>query len=345
MSFQSHSFFGEAVVLLEGDTVVKEMLFSEFEAVLDGVVSAPECAGQTYPAVYVTVAEKLAIRAVVLFNLTFDEEGHIGSDWNIPLRMLAEDSEPGPDLGHGPIKICTHYTCPHKQYKEQLWSPEGNTLQLLATLRASIERNKLGFYAGDERRGQERRQSSDSDFNLDNELLKQLTTGIEAKFKSKLDSQEREFLAKTERLEQERDELREMVKALEHNIKVLEEHNQRHVDSIVSKYKSKVNRQLEQAAQRLREQMDAVNLELHYSQENEQQLRETLEKLQAKADPISATQDYMEQLQQLGVALVVSHPNLDADYTVQPEDMDDFLANPKAFIKRLLGDKDILRAS
>ena len=59
----------EAVLFFNDAGICKEMLYPEFEALLDGMVSMPEFADQQMRVAYVLVSSRLQIRAAVfLYN-------------------------------------------------------------------------------------------------------------------------------------------------------------------------------------------------------------------------------------------------------------------------------------
>src|SRR5690606_25183244 len=95
----------EAVFLFQGDSVAREMLYREFEAILDGFVPVTEYAGGLAKAVYVQVNPDLMMSAAVFFILAFDDKGMIDRRWNVPLQQLAASAARGPDLGAGPIRL------------------------------------------------------------------------------------------------------------------------------------------------------------------------------------------------------------------------------------------------
>lgn len=136
----------EAVLFFNDGGVCKEMLYPEFEAVLDGMVSMPEFADQQMRVVYVLINTRLQIRAAVFFFLDFNEDGSADSGWNIPLRNLAERTGRGPDLGAGPIRLACRSQCPVSWYQMHLWDPELTQGQNhLVMLRDRIKRNQLGL--------------------------------------------------------------------------------------------------------------------------------------------------------------------------------------------------------
>ncbi|MBP8924253.1 MAG: hypothetical protein KBG75_00200 [Pseudomonadales bacterium] len=152
MSFQQKSVHQthEAVVFFADGAVIKEMLYTEFEALLDCVVPMRDFIGRNMQAAYVRVDSALAVVAVVLFYAPFDERGFPEQSWNVPLRQLAETAARGPDLGGGPVRLATCSQCPIPGQEEKLWDIEfgvgGNTLN---QLREKLHANRLGIDAVD----------------------------------------------------------------------------------------------------------------------------------------------------------------------------------------------------
>ncbi|MGQ7818455.1 chromosome partitioning protein ParA [Metapseudomonas furukawaii] len=141
----------EAVVFFNDRGICKQMLYPEFEAVLDGVVGLPEYADRQMRSAYLLVNLRLQVRSVVFFYLDFDEEGRADTGWNLPLRQLAERAGRGPDLGAGPIRLACASQCPVAWQQMHLWdpslTPERNDLVLL---RDAIKANNLGVLVEEE---------------------------------------------------------------------------------------------------------------------------------------------------------------------------------------------------
>ena len=90
----------EAVVFFHDSQIVCEMLYAEFEALLDCVVPIRDFVGTTLEAVYVRLDARLVPQTAVFFLIPFDAEGFPDRNWDVPLRMLAERGVSiGPDLG------------------------------------------------------------------------------------------------------------------------------------------------------------------------------------------------------------------------------------------------------
>lgn len=136
----------EAVVLMEGDKITRELLFPEFEAILDGYVSEPHFKGKLTKAVYLVVNSSLSITTAVFFVISFDDDGMADRRWNVPLRALAEASTAGPDLGAGPIRLACFSQCGIELQRNNLWDPHMEPGKNdFSMLKKTIKANRLGL--------------------------------------------------------------------------------------------------------------------------------------------------------------------------------------------------------
>lgn len=137
----------DAIYFLHNHKVIKEMVFGEFEAVLDGVVSEAQFAGEECHAVYLKIDKRLNILAAVFFVIEFDADGGLKLGWNLPLDQLAETAGYGPTIHGSQIRMACRSQCPIAWLANELWEPDlgptKNTLKLLAT---EVKKNRLGFY-------------------------------------------------------------------------------------------------------------------------------------------------------------------------------------------------------
>lgn len=117
------SMVSEAVLFYGDNGVVKSMLYTDFEAILDRMVGVPEFAGREMKCAYCAVNGQLHVVAAVLFLIDFDDQGLADPSWNIPLRHLAEHAARGPDLGAGAIRLACRSQCPVAWHQDQLWDP------------------------------------------------------------------------------------------------------------------------------------------------------------------------------------------------------------------------------
>ena len=136
----------EVILFMQGHSVSKQMRYSEFEAILDGVVSLREYADTEATLVYAELNRQLQIQALVFFLVYFDESGRAAPDWNLPLRQLAKNAGSGPDMGGGPIRLCCRSQCPISWHQKEMWDPGmkpgENDFQ---SIKRALEENPLGF--------------------------------------------------------------------------------------------------------------------------------------------------------------------------------------------------------
>lgn len=141
----------EAIMFFSERGIAKEMLYPEFEALLDGMVATPEFADETVEAVFLQISNRLHVRGAVFFTVDFDLDGNINRLWNMPLRNLLEKAGRGPDMGGGPIRlVCLGFT-PSSKYRPLLWKPgqrEGRSDLLM--IKEAVTRNSLGILGEDE---------------------------------------------------------------------------------------------------------------------------------------------------------------------------------------------------
>lgn len=141
----------EAVMFFSEQGISREMLFAEFEALLDGLVAAPDFADETMEAVFLQINHHLHVRAAVFFTIDFDLDGYVNRLWNMPLRNLAEKAGRGPDMGGGPIRLACLGFCNSKAHQHNLWKPgqRGGKADL-AWIKQAVTRNGLGILGEDE---------------------------------------------------------------------------------------------------------------------------------------------------------------------------------------------------
>ncbi len=141
----------EAVMFFSEHGISREMLFPEFEALLDGLVAAPECADETIEAVFLQINHRLHVRAAVFFTIDFDMDGCVNRLWNLPLRQLAEKAGRGPDMGGGPIRLVCLGFCNSSEYRASLWKPRQRAGKAdLSLIKQAVTRNTLGILGEDE---------------------------------------------------------------------------------------------------------------------------------------------------------------------------------------------------
>lgn len=121
--FETNLASAEMVLFWDGESIDKVMMFSDFEATLDGYVGLTVYAGMEKHAAYVQLDEALKVRACVLFTIGFDRAGFAERSWNLPLRHMAEIAGRGPDMGGGPINLVCRSQCSISWHAPKLWDP------------------------------------------------------------------------------------------------------------------------------------------------------------------------------------------------------------------------------
>jgi hypothetical protein len=137
----------QAVLFFGRDSIVRELLYPELEALLDGYVPIEEWANTTQKAVYVEFNKDFIPVAAVFFVMAFDARGAVEGSWNLPLLDMARTRSRGPDLGAGPIHLVCASQCPMVYFKDWMWDPDLNPQgpHFQQVLRA-LKRNRLGVH-------------------------------------------------------------------------------------------------------------------------------------------------------------------------------------------------------
>ncbi|WP_236074899.1 sodium:proton antiporter [Teredinibacter purpureus] len=171
-----HDELARAVLFFnDAGAIVKEMHYTEFEAILDNYVPSIDWAGQTAKSVCIDLDSKLRIRTAIFFTIGFNAKGEVDSTWNIPLDQLIGSAIRGPDLGAGPIRLVCASQCPIQYFKDSLWDPDMRSgKNHLSILSKAALRNKLSIQF---REGPHEPAQAGSPPILNNELLEQKISG------------------------------------------------------------------------------------------------------------------------------------------------------------------------
>jgi len=136
----------EAVFLFQEEQISRELLYPEFEAILDGFIPVPEFANTSAKATYVQVDHSLCITGAVFFLLGFDANGVVDRRWNVPLRQLIESAGSGPDMGAGAIRLACYSQCSITWHQKNLWDPQMQRgSNSFVAMRKAVKVNRLGL--------------------------------------------------------------------------------------------------------------------------------------------------------------------------------------------------------
>ncbi len=141
----------QSVVFFDNGQADREMLYGEFNSVLDNLVPMTSYANKTMQAVLIGINGQIKITSAVFFLIGFDSAGIADRKWNIPLDQLAEQATQGPNLGAGSIKLCCRSQCPVDWHVKDLWDPDMNRAPNdFVVLRDLVHKNRLGFKVDDD---------------------------------------------------------------------------------------------------------------------------------------------------------------------------------------------------
>ncbi|PZW43251.1 chromosome partitioning protein ParA [Pseudomonas sp. URMO17WK12:I2] len=354
----------EAVMFFAPDgSIGKQMFYTEFETLLDGLVKMPTFADEQVRAVYVVISGRLQIRSAVFFYLDFDEAGAPDAGWNIPLQQMAERAGRGPDLGAGPIRLACRSQCPVSWHQMHLWDPSlvpGNND--LATLRDTVRHNALGILLQEQEApavAPERLQvaSEDQWYAVDpaRDMAEKLAERLSHDYRQKasqLVRQQRERLSAlanehqaeltraTARGDAQLAELQGQIQALRQALRQQEGLNQ-NLKAQLAEQLADQQSEREELAVRVRAAERHARTEREILREQfDEELRARLLATQAAAEDQARRREadaaqrgagqVLERLAAQGVVFVVFHPGA-GHLTVPLQDVDRYLANPLAY--------------
>lgn len=138
--------FAEAVFFFDGEDIAVEMHYAEFESLLNQATTLEQFAASLVRGAYVVVGTGLAIRGMVTFLLRIDENGRADANFSVPLRHLVRHAGPGPDIGHGAIRLASRTQCSVSWHAMNLWEPEGDgDAHPLRVVQRMVWRNRLAL--------------------------------------------------------------------------------------------------------------------------------------------------------------------------------------------------------
>jgi len=345
MALGNDPLYAEAIMFFDDENIIKEMLLTEFEAVLDNVVGIPEFSGKKYKAAYVTIWRNLSVHIVVLFELNFDKQGHVVKKWNLPLRYLGSQAINGPDLGQGKILLLTRNDCEEEDYSKFLWNAENNQIEILTAIRDSVKRNKLGLYVDHEssrysnhnnsnRAAPDATAFSGTQFNEDYQqrLISNIESTLKYKYEHQIKELEKQHSDIVRQLEIHTSSLQAQIDEFDAQRAEAERQNKEHRDVIVEKYQKKLEVKLEDARSELLETINLKENEIISIRDQLKESQELCAQLESSIEPSckNAVQDILSALINSDVELIVTQTGI-GSYSLKLEQIHDFIANPIRF--------------
>jgi len=362
----------QAVFFLDNKQVTRQMLFSEFEALLDGLGGLPDYADEEAHAVYATIGKSGKITSLVFFILYFDESGRADSSWNVPIERLSEVSGRGPDLGGGTIRLACRGQCSINWHQNDLWDPDmtpGSNDFLL--LKKAVDENRLHFNFEVEDVPVLSSSSTllndipdDADTDKRIKLARLLK---EQRLRIRMLESNQELVADTSSHEQKiiihayKNELQEQKRTIEQlklmNEKLKEKLSSRNdqfihlqdkvsdqtelVRNLETKLKGASGSDRESLEKQkmaaeivlLSEQLDRKELDLAYRDEREELLRSELEELSSTIGEGESESKILDKLKSLEVVYVAYHPGV-GHITMTSLEIREYADNPTAFVAK-----------
>lgn len=355
----------EAVLFFSGKILERELLYSEFEAVLDGFVPLPEQAGQTVTAVYLRIVSGYCASAAVFFTLDFDSRGFPDRRWNTPLEQLADTALNGPDLGAGPIRLACRSQCPIAWHEQQLWDPQMTPeCNHFGIIKKTLKRNRLGLILSTP----EAELTAPEDNSAAQELLRKRmaqaikeqrlrVATLQEQHRQTLEQLERDSITATQQhlqhvaqLSQQLAEARSQSQKLESENEGLSlkinglrdyfEHKLSHLKSLDDASLETMRHHLEQEKQAellavtesLTEQLQIRDIEVMYRDTRIASLEDEIERLQVEKQELlqSSGNHLLEQLHKAGINFVTFQPGA-GHLTLPLDDIARFVADPSAY--------------
>lgn len=372
MNVISRYYPAEAVLFLVNHVIAKQMLYSEFQAVLDGYVPLADLRNKTIEAVYVKVNHSFCVTGAVFFTLDIDDSGFVDKDWNLPLNQLCEKAKSGPDMGAGPINMASRNQCPIEWHAESLWQPDTSDVSgVICLIAKAIKQNRLGLvfdlseetpvlspldkgYVDRERQYQLSNLLTRyrNRLNALNKQTKNTIKGLHTEHRESTDELKLKIQMQTQsllELQYTNDQLQEVIDGQADKIKGLREYFEHKLRSIQceekaelqvikERYQNDINQSVESATAELKKQLQLKNVEALYRNEKEISLHDQIAKLQHQVGELKTGNhnQLLKQLSTSGIRFVTYHPGA-SHITVPKARLDEYLENPSQYAAKECG--------
>ncbi|MBU3070533.1 hypothetical protein KOI40_11930 [Aestuariicella sp. G3-2] len=360
----------EAVLFFSGKLLVRELLYSEFEAVLDGFIPLPEQAGETVAAVYLRIASGYHAGAAVFFKIDFDDQGYPDKRWGVPLEQLADTALKGPDMGAGPIRLACRSQCSIAWHQEQLWDPQMTPeCNHFGLIKKALKRNRLRLNLSTPEPESDTDATSDVEASAaDKELLRkrmaqaikeqrlrvatlqeqhrQALEQLESEWTAKNQQQLQQIATLSDSLAESQERCRELealtegqaqkISGLrdyfEHKLSSLKSLDDASLETMRSRIEDEKQAELREATESLTEQLQMRDIEVMYRDTRIAGLEDEIERLQKEKEELlsSSGDSLLEQLHKSGISFVTFQPGA-GHMTLPIGDIARFMADADAY--------------
>jgi len=356
----------EAVLFFDKGRVIKEVLYSEFQAVLDNYVPMQDLADREMKAVYIRVNSQLHVIAAVFFRIELDYKGFIVKSWNMPLQQFADNSASGPDMGSGPIKLACYSQCSIAWHQKNLWDPVMKSgLNDFITIKKSIKNNNLSLlfkvepkssaglseeFSESLERIRVRSARKIKEYRLRMVLLesksKKEMHNLMLEHQQRLDASKNDYEAQIRELTNSNEHLKEdivgqadkitgMREYFEGKLKIAQDNEQSGLEAMRAYYEAELDAQLDAATLDIKSDLQAKDVELMYRKEREIKLQTECIQLQKDHQDLLQSHDgtVLDQLSAAGINLSIYHPGA-GHLTIPYNDIAIYLDNAQAYVAK-----------
>ena len=331
----------EAVFFLDNKKVTRHMLYSEFEALLDGLVALPDYTDVDAKAVYVVISKSGKVSALVFFVLYFDEDGRAinwhqndlwdpdmtpGSNDFLILKKAVEENRLhfGFQKAEAEVPVLSKSSLGAEPLLESINfdSDQEKRLKLARLLKEQRLRIRTLESSHEQSIGSADREKMISlhayknEIQVLNQTVEQLKL-INEKLKDKLTSRNDQFLSLQDKVSDQA----ALVAKLEVGLK----------NASAGERLSLERQKMEAEIVLLKEQLDRKDFELSNRGDREEQLRAELEELSESIGGGIETSSIIKRLKELEVVYVVYHPGA-GHINMTSDDILRYVENPNAFI-------------
>ncbi len=286
--------YTDVVLFFEDHQVSKTMLLPEFEAILDHVVTVPECEEQNAQLAYVRVDQHLDIRAIVLFKLQFDSRGSADPKWNLPLDHMASNASAGPDLGGGRIRLACYSQCPIPWHQKQLWDPVmAPANNSFAQIRERIAENSLQLPRVPKPAAPKNREADPPALSMDQAVPSKRSVAA---------ARQAAGQPRRRRNDAQRDRIAQMVKSQRLHIATLKNKRKEDAAKLKAEFRKRVaqfEKQFAELKGELGEQQNRASRYKALLEEQVNSIRHERERYAAQLQEVRSTQDSSDQLEEL----------------------------------------------
>jgi len=339
--------------IAEDNSVYREMMFAEFEAVLDGVVGIDDMANSIARGVYCEINVHLKPISMVYFLVEFDGQGEPPRTWNVPFSSLIQKATP--KTVHGAqLRQVTQSECGIEWQRDSLWDPTDKTVQNVIQ---AIDTNNLCLPGEPMSIGGEHA-TLQPNGGQQQAVFNQQTTGLhtttnDAYFQDTMQNMEQQLRAAKSVANEYEDKnraLNQQLFELQQKFGAYSTNAQNKIQTITKEFQQRLQKKVEACEKQSKEQMEAQISALHASlseKETNYQLalkaqhtlehkvkQMTAELLIFRRDKImllkQGADEFFLKLEVAGLSFIAFHPGA-GHVSVSVDNMTQYLDNPVYF--------------